>query len=109
FFVEEVIRSLMDSKHIVREDGHWRATQEIANATIPDTLASVLSARIDRLPGDTKRVTQAASVVGRTFAQRVLKMICESAPPSERIEGLEPHLDVLNYEELVRELARDPE
>ena len=88
FFVEEVIRSLIDSGHIIREDSHWRATHEIAGAAIPDTLAGVLSARIDRLPGDTKRVTQAASVVGRIFAERVLKTICETRRPTNVLSTL---------------------
>jgi tetratricopeptide (TPR) repeat protein len=109
FFVEEVIRSLIDSKHIVREGEHWRATHDITNAAIPDTLAGVLGARIDRLPADTKRVTQAASVVGRIFAYQVLKRMCEAAPISERIEQLDPHLKVLSYEELVRERNGNPE
>lgn len=109
FFVEEVIRSLIDSGYIVQEDRHWRATRDIVNAAIPDTLAGVLSARIDRLPGDTKRVTQAASVVGRIFAYQVLQTVCESAPLSERIERVDPHLKVLKYEELVRERTGTPE
>src|ERR671920_573652 len=47
FFVEEVIRTLIDSEYIVQENNHWRATREIVNVTIPDTLTGVLSARID--------------------------------------------------------------
>src|SRR5215208_1500477 len=53
FFLEEVLRTLIDSGYIVRENGHWRATREIVNVTIPDTLTGVLSARIDRLPENT--------------------------------------------------------
>jgi predicted ATPase len=46
FFLEEVLRTLIDSGYIVRENGHWRATREIVNVNIPDTLSGVLSARI---------------------------------------------------------------
>jgi class 3 adenylate cyclase/tetratricopeptide (TPR) repeat protein len=106
FFLEEVIRSLIDSGHIVREEGHWRATRDIQNVAIPDTLAGVLSARLDRLPEETKRVTQTAAVIGRLFARRVLTAVF---PPDERIDALEAHLSRLTYEELVRERARDPE
>src|SRR3954453_5393389 len=31
FFVEEVIRSLLDARLGVRENSHWRATREIEN------------------------------------------------------------------------------
>jgi class 3 adenylate cyclase/tetratricopeptide (TPR) repeat protein len=109
FFVEEVIRALIDSRHIVRENNHWRATREIVNVNIPDTLTGVLSARIDRLPENTKHVAQTAAVLGRIFAHRALTTVCEAAPPPERIEDVEPHLRVLTYEELVRERAHDPE
>ena len=109
FFVEEVIRTLIDSRHIVQENGHWRATREIVNVTIPDTLTGVLSARIDRLPENTKHVAQTAAVFGRIFEYRALKTVCASAPPPEQIEDVEPHLGVLTYEELVRERAHDPE
>ena len=66
FFVEEVIRALIDSGHIVRENNHWRATRH-PNVTIPDTLSGVLSARIDRLPESTKHVAQTAAVLGRSL------------------------------------------
>ncbi|HET7271238.1 MAG TPA: adenylate/guanylate cyclase domain-containing protein, partial [Rubrobacter sp.] len=41
FFVEEVIRTLIDSEFIVQENNHWRATREIVNVSIPDTLSGV--------------------------------------------------------------------
>ena len=109
FFVEEVIRALIDSEYIVQENSHWRATQEIVDVAIPDTLTGVLSARIDRLPDNTKQVAQTAAVLGRIFAQRALTATCAAAPPPERIEDVEPHLGVLTYEELVRERVHDPE
>ncbi|MCC6626222.1 MAG: AAA family ATPase, partial [Chloroflexi bacterium] len=109
FYLEELIRSLIDSRHIVRENGHWRATREIATVALPDTLSGVLSARIDRLPDEPKRVVQAAAVLGRIFGYRTLKAMCATAPPAERIEAVAAHLDTLTREELLRERARDPE
>ncbi|NIP14265.1 MAG: hypothetical protein GWN66_15765, partial [Pseudomonas stutzeri] len=52
FYVEEIIRSLIDSGAIVQDEdsGRWQATQEVADIPIPDTLHGVLMARIDRLP-----------------------------------------------------------
>ena len=109
FFVEEVIRTLIDSEYIVQHNGHWRARREIVDLTIPDTLSGVLSARIDRLPNITKHVAQTAAVLGRIFEYRALQRVCALAPPPERIEDVEPHLGVLSYEELVRKRASDPE
>ena len=109
FYLEEVLRSLIDQGQVVREDGHWRATRAIIDATIPETLAGVLSSRIDRLPEATKRVAQTAAVIGRIFQHRVLESVCRAAPPVERIEHVEPHIAALSYEQLVRERVRDPE
>jgi class 3 adenylate cyclase/tetratricopeptide (TPR) repeat protein len=109
FYLEEVLRSLIDGGQVVHEGEHWRATRAILEATIPDTLAGVLSSRIDRLPDTTKRVAQTAAVIGRVFQHRVLESVLHAGPAAERIEHVEPHLAALSYEQLVRERARDPE
>lgn len=109
FFLEEVLRSLIDAGVVVRENGSWRATAAIDELAIPETLEGILSARIDRLPDATKRVTQTAAVLGRIFRHRPLIRICELAPPPERVDDVDPHLDTLTDEELLRERAREPE
>jgi class 3 adenylate cyclase/tetratricopeptide (TPR) repeat protein len=109
FYLEEVLRSLIDDGQVVRDGDHWRATQDIIEAKIPETLAGVLSARIDRLPETTKRVAQTAAVIGRVFQHRVLETVCRAAPAQERVEHVEPHLATLAYEQLVRERSREPD
>jgi len=112
FYVEEVIRSLIDIGAIAREvgrgsltepSGRWQATQDVSNIPIPDTLHGVLMARIDRLQKEAKRVLQMAAVIGRIFLYRVL-----SAIALEELE-LEKHLITLQREEMIRERARLPE
>jgi predicted ATPase/class 3 adenylate cyclase len=109
FFLEEIIRSFVDSGHIVRENGHWRATHGIVDVAIPDTLLGLLTARIDRLPDPTKQIAQTAAVIGRTFSYPVLAAVEAQEPASNRIEDLHPHLQTLTVEELVREWTQDPE
>jgi predicted ATPase/class 3 adenylate cyclase len=75
FFIEELIRSLIETKQIVRENSHWRVVSEDAKVSLPDTLRGVLGARIDRLPELTKHVLQNAAVIGRSFDLRVLKQL----------------------------------
>ncbi|MBL7183608.1 MAG: AAA family ATPase, partial [Anaerolineae bacterium] len=105
FYVEEVIRSLIDNGVIVldSDSGRWQATQDVAEITIPETLHGVLLARIDRLEEDTKHVLQMASVIGRIFLYKVLAAIAEE----ER--ELNKHLVTLQREEMIRERARIPE
>jgi predicted ATPase len=77
FFVEEVIRMLIDRGEIAQQDGKWAMTREINNIEIPDTLQGVLTARIDRLPEDAKRTLQIAAVIGRKFNVKVLERVLE--------------------------------
>ena len=79
FFVEEVIRMLIDRGGIARDatTGKWAVTREIQNIEIPDTLQGVLTARIDRLSEDAKRVLQIASVIGRKFPVKVLERVLQ--------------------------------
>ncbi|HZQ08508.1 MAG TPA: adenylate/guanylate cyclase domain-containing protein [Anaerolineae bacterium] len=75
FFVEEVIRMLIDRGNLTRQDGQWIVAKPINTIDIPDTLQGVLIARIDRLPDDAKRVLQIASVIGRKFQVKVLEQV----------------------------------
>ena len=62
-----MIRSLLDAGLVVRQSDHWRATEEIESIAVPDTLTGVITARLDRLVDDSKRVARTASVLGREF------------------------------------------
>lgn len=84
FFVEEVIRMLIDRGNIALQDGQWTVVREVQKIDIPDTLQGVLTARIDRLPEEAKRTLQIASVIGRKFHVRILASVMEqeAAGPS---------------------------
>lgn len=105
FYMEEIIRSLIDHSVIVDDEstGRWRATREVDDIPIPDSVQGVLMARIDRLPEFARRVLQMAAVVGRIFLYRVLAAIAE-----EDWE-LDESLITLQREEMIRERTRFPE
>ncbi|MCI0844688.1 MAG: AAA family ATPase [Chloroflexi bacterium] len=103
FFVEEVIRSLLDSELIVREGSHWRATKEIENIALPDTLTGVITARLDRLNEQSRSVAQTASVIGREFMLGTLEQIFDGTA------SLEESLTDLQRRELIREKGRVPQ
>ncbi len=67
FFLEEIVRHLIDEGRIVREGARWRARSQIHDVRIPDTVQAVLAARIDLLDPTEKRALQRAAVVGRVF------------------------------------------
>ena len=105
FFIEEVIRSLIDSGAIIknRTTGECRATEKMAICSIPDTLQGLIIARIDRLDQEAKRVLRSASVVGRCFLYRVLSSV-------ETLESkLDKALEQLQSTEIIRENKKMPE
>jgi class 3 adenylate cyclase len=67
FFLEEIIRKLIDEGRIVRAGDRWRAAAGIDDVVVPDTVQAVLAARIDLLAPKEKRALQSAAVVGRIF------------------------------------------
>jgi predicted ATPase len=77
FFVEEVIRMLIERGAIVRQGDRWLANDTIVNVEIPETLHGLLLARIDQLPEQAKRSLRVASVIGRQFPVRVLERVLE--------------------------------
>ena len=103
FFVEEVIRSLLDADLVVRENSHWRATKEIENIALPDTLAGVITARLDRLSEESRSVAQTASVIGREFELGTLEEIFDG------VGMLSESLSDLQRRELIREKGRVPQ
>ncbi|HET7686460.1 MAG TPA: adenylate/guanylate cyclase domain-containing protein [Candidatus Limnocylindria bacterium] len=75
FFVEEVIRMLIERGVIELRADQWVATAEVESIEIPETLHGLLLARIDQLPDAAKRSLRVASVIGRQFPVRVLERV----------------------------------
>ena len=67
FFLEEIVRRLIEEGALVRDGGRWRSTTSSAATPLPDSLLALLSARIDSIPEREKRVLQEAAVVGKVF------------------------------------------
>ena len=75
YFVEEVIRMLIERGAIMLQEGAWVAKQDISEHEIPDNLQGLLLARIDRLPPEARYTLLVASVIGRNFPVRVLSEV----------------------------------
>jgi hypothetical protein len=67
FFLEEIVRHLIDEGRNTRDAGRGRASPSIGEVEIPDTVQAVLAARIDLLEPAHKRALQRAAVAGRVF------------------------------------------
>jgi adenylate cyclase len=78
--LEEVVRDLAETGALVGEPGAYRLAREIAQVAIPDTVQTVLAARIDRLGGRAKDVLSAGAVIGREFDRDLLERVAQIAP-----------------------------
>jgi adenylate cyclase len=67
FFVEQMVRDLVDRGILVGNRGGYRREGLIDQITLPATVQSLLAARIDRLPPQAKSALNAAAVIGSTF------------------------------------------
>ena len=103
FFVEEIVRELLERGDIVKSNGQYVSSRPIDQLQIPNTVQAVLAARMDRLSEDLKRTMQVASVIGRDFAFKILKTILGLG------DELRGHLTNLVGLEILYEKALFPE
>ncbi|HEU4921839.1 MAG TPA: adenylate/guanylate cyclase domain-containing protein, partial [Burkholderiales bacterium] len=64
FYLEELVRGLVERGALAREDGRWKSTAEPAKLDIPPTIEGLLLSRIDRLETQVRVTLQEASVLG---------------------------------------------
>ncbi len=76
-FVEEHVRSLIQSGDLLGERGRYSLAKQLDAVEIPPTVRAVLAARIDRLTRDDKHVLQALAAVGDVTAVGVLSHVIE--------------------------------
>jgi predicted ATPase/class 3 adenylate cyclase len=114
FFVEEIVRMLIDQGVLVKEEGTWGISEQNGEALsdlaslatppedtlidhhyilplpyVPDTIQGVLAARVDLLSQLERQVLQAASIVGRTFWASAILELAEKLDPAMVLHTLE--------------------
>src|SRR3989442_4971201 len=77
FFLEESVRTLVETKALVGEAGAYRLVESIHAIQVPASVHAVLAARIDRLPVEEKRLLQAAAVIGHDVPFALLQVVAE--------------------------------
>jgi len=76
-FLEESVRTLVETKALAGERGAYRLMQEAKATQVPATVQAILAARIDRLSPDDKRLLQAASVIGKDVPFALLQLTAD--------------------------------
>jgi class 3 adenylate cyclase/tetratricopeptide (TPR) repeat protein len=80
FFIEELVRGLVEAGTLEGEGGAYRLAAPLADAALPPSVEAVLAARIDRLDPRDKAVLQAAAVIGKEFPAPVLERVVDLEP-----------------------------
>jgi len=102
FYLEEIIRMLIDRGLIERHDGYWRLTPgaDFSKLQVPPTLQGLILARVDSLPPDIQETLHYAAVIGRTFSHSLLCL-------SRGRDSLTDHLDELVMRDLIVPLEKE--
>lgn len=82
FFTKELLRSLIDSGGIARDDtGEWTFSQGtgISSDALPATIQQAVEKRIERLPEELRDLLSIASVLGRSFDAADLEVLAEGS------------------------------
>jgi transcriptional regulator with AAA-type ATPase domain/tetratricopeptide (TPR) repeat protein len=95
FFLEETVRTLVETGALAGERGAYRLTRPLEALQVPATVQAILAARIDRLPAEEKQLLQAASVIGKDVPYAILAAIAEQ-PEEDLRRGL-GHLQAAEF------------
>jgi len=116
-FVEELTHSLVENGSIQKKDHQFVLAQKASEIEVPDTIQGIIAARMDRIEDNLKRIMQAASVIGREFAYRILQSITGMSEDLKasllNLQGLEfiyekqlfPELEYIFKHALTQEVA----
>jgi tetratricopeptide (TPR) repeat protein len=95
FFLEESVRTLVETGVLVGARGAYRLVQPLESLQVPATVQAVLAARTDRLPPDEKRLLQTAAVIGTDVPLPLLQAIAES--PEDALHRGLAHLQTAEF------------
>jgi len=92
FFIEEVVKSLVEEGKIYREGGRWQRTLTVEELEIPQSVRAVIGKRVQKAGEACRRVLAIAAIIGREFDPDLLV----------RISGLEEEQVLDALDEAVR-------
>jgi predicted ATPase/class 3 adenylate cyclase len=95
FFLEESVRTLVETQVLVGEHGTYRLAQALPSIQVPATVQAVLAARIDRLPSEEKNLLQAAAVIGKDIPAALLQ--ATAAVPWADVQRSLAHLQAAEF------------
>lgn len=104
YFIRELISSLVADGALAKDVEHntWKQTRPVTSLDLPDSLQTLLMARIDRLASGERRVLQMAAVIGSVFWLNALQAL---AGPNITLNQLQTDLVALQRAGIIHERA----
>src|SRR5207247_10316828 len=75
FFLEESVRTLVETGVLVGDRGACRLARRVGAIQVPATVQAVLAARLGRLSSDDKALLQQAAVIGQDVPFLLLRPV----------------------------------
>jgi len=75
FFVEEILRALVERGELAYRDGAWHREKEVADLTIPASVRDAVQQRLLGLEPNARRAMQVAAVIGLHFDFELLEAV----------------------------------
>jgi class 3 adenylate cyclase/tetratricopeptide (TPR) repeat protein len=104
FFLEESVRTLVETGALTGERGAYRLPRPLTEVRVPPTVQAILAARIDRLAPSEKALLQTAAVIGKDVPDVLLRSVTDLAE-----EELRRGLAALQAAEFIYEARLFPE
>jgi predicted ATPase/class 3 adenylate cyclase len=95
FYLEEILRMLIDDRVIFLENGVWRLNPKTEDSSlgVPTNLQALILTRFDRLEENQRRVLQLASIIGREFDFKLLNEVLPAFQENDLREILSSLID----------------
>jgi DNA-binding NtrC family response regulator/tetratricopeptide (TPR) repeat protein len=85
FFLEESVRTLVETGVLVGDFGAYRLARPVGDIQMPATVQAVLAARVERLSSEDKTLLQTTAVIGKDVAFALIRAVAEV--PEERLRA----------------------
>ena len=91
FFVEEVLKALIEQGSVRRESGRWNRC-DVGDLVIPQSVKEAIGSRLNRVSERTNDVLRAAAVLGKTFSFEELKAAIGNSSEDSLLDALDESL-----------------
>ncbi|MDX6613523.1 MAG: eukaryotic-like serine/threonine-protein kinase [Blastocatellia bacterium] len=88
FFVEEVMKALIEQGSVRRESGKWKRC-ELADLVIPQSVKEAIGNRLNRVSPGCNEVLRAAAVLGKTFTIEELTAAADGQNENALLDALD--------------------